>query len=164
MSGKFPGYDVRVKEIAEFFTSRPWALPVLVGAAVAWNLAWAAWSIRRIRRAGRTVLARAPEGALFVERWTSGASGQSLLSRLGGASNCLLVVLTKERLLIRPHCPFNLFLSPRFDLDHDLPLAGIRTVKAAGGRVEVELPDRILTLRLRDPARFLGVWGRLRGV
>src|SRR5688572_13369504 len=90
--------------------SRPWVLAAIFGIIVLWNGLAISWQVRRLLRSGRTVLARVPEDALFVERWTSGASGKTLFSRLGGANNCLLVALTKTRLLIRPHCPFNFFL------------------------------------------------------
>jgi hypothetical protein len=150
--------------IADFFRAHPWAFLALVGLAVAWNAVAVAWQIRKLRRAGKTVRARVPEGALFVERWTSGSSGKSLFSRLGGANNCLLVALTKERLLIRVHCPFNLFLMGSFDLEHDVPLGEIAGVQAVGAGVRVELPGRPFTLRLRDPGKFLGVWRYLKGV
>ncbi len=152
-----------MSDVLRWLAARPWIIVAGVGAALLWNLLYAVGRIRKIRRSGKTVLARVPDGALFVEKWTSGGSGKSFWTRLGGAKNCLLVALTRERLVVRPHCPFSIF-ADRFDLEHDVPLAEIAGVKAVGREVQVELPGRTLKLLLRDPGNFLGVWKLVRGV
>jgi hypothetical protein len=134
-----------------------------VAAAFLWNVGYAIWRIRRIRRSGRSVFALAPEGALFTERWASGGSERSLWTRWGAARNCLFVALTPERLLIRPQFPFNLFAGD-FDLEHELPLKEVALLEARGRAVLLELPGRRFTLHLRKSEAFLELWERLRGV
>jgi hypothetical protein len=69
-----------------------------------------------------------PAGSLiFSESFASGRSLRSWWTRLGGASNCLKVMLTRERLVIRPFFPF-LVLGPDLDLVHHIPLTNIETV------------------------------------
>jgi len=63
---------------------------------------------------------------LYSEGYASGRSLKSWFTRLGGASNCLRVVLTHERLFVRPAFPF-LILGPDFDLVHSVPLKNIES-------------------------------------
>lgn len=49
---------------------------------------------------------------LFHERFGSGNSHRNLLTKLGGAQNCLLVTVTDRELLVRPWFPFNMFFMP----------------------------------------------------
>jgi hypothetical protein len=142
--------------------ANPWAVAALFGSVVLWNLVYVVWRVRKIRRSGKSVLARPPEGALFVERWTSGNSDLNFLSEIGGASNCLQVALTRERFSVRLHCPFNL-VGGNFDLEHDVSLADVGGVRVEGRLLKVALPGRTLTLRLRNPGGFFGVWKLVRG-
>src|SRR4029453_18668639 len=55
----------------------------------------------------------------FTERWVSGSSQKNLLTKLGGASNCLSVTLSGSALVVRPMFPFNLMFLPEiYDLEH----------------------------------------------
>lgn len=152
--------------MSDFFrrlSAHPRAIVAFFAVGFLWNAVYVVWRIRKLRRSGKTILARVPEGALFVEKWTSGGSSRSVWTRLGGAANCLRVALTRERLLIRPHCPFILF-AERFDLDHEVPLADVAGVRLENGLIHMELPGRVFVLRLRDPEKFLSVWKLVRGV
>lgn len=83
---------------------------------------------------------------LFSEGFASGRSLKSWYTRLGGASNCLKVVLTHERLFVRPIFPF-LILGPDFDLVHSVPLKDIESAV---------LNDRALIKNLRIKFRLKG--------
>lgn len=129
---------------------------VCVAAAFLWNLGVLLWAIRR---KGRALWVQVPADALFAARWVSGFSRKNLWTRLGGARNCLFVALTPERLLVRPHFPFNVYAGG-LDQEHDLPLSEVASVKAVRGAVEVALPGRVLVLWLRKPQLFLEAWAR----
>lgn len=64
---------------------------------------------------------------IFNETAASGRSLKSWRTRLGGASNCLKVMITRDRLFIRPFFPF-LILGPDIDLVHSIPLGCIESV------------------------------------
>jgi hypothetical protein len=147
-------------EIFRWLRERPWIFVAAFAFAFLWNVAYVVWRIRKLRREGRDVFARVPEGALFVEKWTSGGSDLTFWSRLGGARNCLLVALTADRLVVRGHFPFNLF-GVSSDLEHDVPVGSVEAVEAAASCVRVRLAGRTLTLALRNPNGFLGAWAIL---
>src|SRR5215207_1019459 len=69
-----------------------------------------------------------PDFALtFSEKWASGFSHQNRLTKLGGASNCLVIELSKQALVIRPMFPFKLAFMPEvYDLEHYIPKDKIR--------------------------------------
>lgn len=84
---------------------------------------------------GKSLLAKAPDQPVFLERWTSGRSMRSALTKLGGAKNCLLVGVTREALIIRPHFPFTLlFLPELYQLDWTIARRAIRRVERVAGR------------------------------
>jgi hypothetical protein len=53
------------------------------------------------------------QDVLFKESWVSGASQKNLLTKLGGAGNCLSITLSRNALIIRPMFPFNLMFFGR---------------------------------------------------
>src|SRR5918992_5120095 len=66
----------------------------------------------------------------FSEKWASGVSHKSLLTKLGAASNCLVVELSRNALVVRPMFPFNLaFLSQIYDLEHFIPKDKIKRIQ-----------------------------------
>jgi hypothetical protein len=68
-----------------------------------------------------------PDSAvIYSEGFASGRSLKSWWTRLGGASNCLKVMLTAERFFVRPIFPF-LILGPDLDLIHNVPLKHIES-------------------------------------
>ena len=131
--------------------------------AVAWVVLMAFLSARRRLEHGLPVRPVVPRDAHFSETWTSGRSKRSVLSRLGGANSCLMVVVTDKALEVHPHFPFSLFGADEFGLDQTIPRDRIIRTSEAGellGRtVEVEFEDRgnrqTVELRLREPKRFL---------
>jgi len=95
----------------------------------------------------------------FTERWVSGASQKNVLTKLGGASNCLSVTVSRNALVIRPMFPFNLMFFPEvYDLEHVVARSEISRIEPRSdlGSVLVEFESdgqkkRIeLTFRRRD--------------
>jgi hypothetical protein len=72
--------------------------------------------------------------ALFLETWRSGRSLRTWISRMGGAKNCLWVVVDKESLQIAPHFPFHLaFVGTFYGLELSVPAGAIHAVKRQQG-------------------------------
>jgi hypothetical protein len=127
----------------------------VVGASIVYRLC---------RREG---LSMKPQGdVIFHERFGSGSSHRNLLTRLGGAQNCLLVTVTDRELLLRPWFPFNLLFLPEiYDLEHRIPIAEISSIRERklwygweGLDLEYRRADggsRRITLSLRGKEAFL---------
>jgi hypothetical protein len=126
--------------------------------AVGWVALIIGLSVIVRRRAGKPIIPRVPDGALYAERWASGP----------WASNCLLVYVTDEVLSVVPRFPFNLMFLPEvYGLERTVPLRAIREVKQTRGfgfisNVAVTYGDRPrkLRLKLRDPGAFVEALGR----
>jgi hypothetical protein len=83
---------------------------------------------------GKGLFAVVPDQSAFVERRTSGRSLRNLLTKIGGARGCLLVAVTKDILLVRPHFPFTLFFLPEvYGLDLAVPRRAISRVERRSG-------------------------------
>lgn len=104
----------------------------------------------------------------FSEKWVSGFSHKSTLTKLGGASNCLAVELSKKALVIRPMFPFNLaFLPQVYDLEHFIPKDKIKSIQPEDvdgkGRVIIEFEadgaEKRVELVLRKRQEFLRAFG-----
>jgi len=128
-----------------------------------WLLLVIGASILLRRRAGKPIFPRNPEDARFSERGCSGRSHRTLLTRIAGASRCLLVAVTDEQLIVCPSFPFNLMFLPEcYDLEHVIPAAAIREVEDQHGLfrrsiiVSFDDPDpRQIALRVHDPDALL---------
>jgi hypothetical protein len=67
--------------------------------------------------------------AIFVQHTASGFCRDTWWRQLGGASNCLVVAISQQRLVIRPFTPFNLMFLPEiYGLEYDVPLNNVVTV------------------------------------
>jgi hypothetical protein len=100
----------------------------------------------------------------FAERWVSGSSEKNLLTKLGGASNCLSVTLSRNALVVRPMFPFNLgFLPEVCDLEHFISRIDIKRIEpsaASGSRTvlvefEADGQKKSIELELRKRDEFL---------
>jgi hypothetical protein len=112
--------------------------------------------------------------AMFAENWCSGRSLRSIVTRLGGASGCLWVALTRDELRVGPHFPFNLgFLPEIYGLDYRIPVRDIAAVEERRtmlGRPRVRFTARrgaggeeTFDLQLRDTDGFLRAITQARG-
>lgn len=69
-----------------------------------------------------------PDDVLYQESFASGHSTKNLLTKLGGANNCLRLVVTKDCLWITSWFPFSLFTT-FYDLEHVVPRSSLRAVE-----------------------------------
>ena len=97
---------------------------------------------------------------VFRERGASGYSTKSMITRFGGASRVLDVIVTTGELWIKGIWPAFTYIGTMYDLTHRVPLANIREATAVGQRVSVRFVSSAATetnveLRLRDPKGFL---------
>jgi hypothetical protein len=65
---------------------------------------------------------------VYQERYASGCSQKNILTKLGGARNCLRLVVTRSFLLVASWFPFSL-ITPFYDLEHVIPLDSIMSVR-----------------------------------
>jgi hypothetical protein len=96
---------------------------------------------------------------LHRERFASGCSHRSLITRLGGAQNMLHVVLTDSELWVTTFACFR-GLAGFYDLDHRIPLTDITSVDEKGKSVILRFnrSDRSagrIQLWLRDKTGFI---------
>ena len=81
----------------------------------------------------REVVSLPEQDVLFTERWASGSSQKNLVTKLGGASNCLSITLSRNAVIIRPMFPFNLLFLPEvYDLEHVIPRSSIKNIEFGG--------------------------------
>lgn len=100
----------------------------------------------------------------FSEKWVTGFSNKNNLTKLGGASNCLIVELSRNALAVRLMFPFNLgFLPQVYDLEHFIPIDKIKRIQADEtgdkGRVIIDFEtaggEKRIELTLRKRQEFL---------
>jgi hypothetical protein len=120
-----------------------WLVPV-------WIAFWILLSVvlRRVR--AKPVIPEVPQNAVYSER---GASG-------GMASNCLIVAVTPEALMVTPRFPFNLmFLPEMYGMEHNISrsaITGVSAIASWGSNVTISRRDGDdLKLKVRDPASFV---------
>lgn len=71
-----------------------------------------------------------PKEVLYQEDGVSGSSHKSIITRLGGARNCLLVTATNNEIDIHPSFPFNLMFLPEiYDLNHRIAVKDIKNIQ-----------------------------------
>jgi hypothetical protein len=133
--------------------------------ALAPVLTWIAGSIvyRRIR--GKPILFFGVRDASYQQRSASGHSNRSWLTKLGGASNCLVVAVSHGQLIVRPWFPFTLMFLPEiYSLEYEVPVASIIGVRSCRSffqqALEVEFRDdsgqtQSFSLYLRNTKLFM---------
>jgi len=133
----------------------------LFAAALVVNLLGMAWIL--IRRIWREPLfpPRTSVTIGFEERWTSGRSFKTWLTRLGGANNCLRVTVTEDEIWVTPHVPFSLF-ADQLDLEHRIRIRDLTRIDPRKRSLELEFrtatgESRTLELCLRRSAEFLAM-------
>jgi hypothetical protein len=104
-----------------------------------------------------------PSDIVYQEWYASGHSRKNLLTRLGGARNCLRLVVTRDVLWVTSWFPFSLF-TPVYDLEHVIHRDQIISVRRCGLLLRSVLitfrddrgSERTLRLWPWRPAEFLG--------
>lgn len=61
------------------------------------------------------------EEIVYQEFFASGASRKNILTKLGGARNCLRLLVTRDFLWVTSWFPFSI-IAPVYDLEHIVPL------------------------------------------
>ena len=74
----------------------------------------------------------APSDIIYEEWFASGHSRKNLLTMVGGAQNCLHLVVTDDLLQVTSWFPFSL-LTPFYDLEHVIPRTQIVSVRQSWG-------------------------------
>ena len=133
------------------------------------NIAWFSLliiaSVVHRRAKGRPILSWSVPGARYFHRFASGHSHKSFFTKLGGASNCLIVAVTNDRLIVRPFFPFTLMFLPEFyALDVDVPLSSVEGAELKKGalhqRVHIWFRDsdgqrQEFTVMTKEPDKLL---------
>ena len=132
---------------------------ILFAFAVLWNIVVFAFMLRRRRQRGLVFPKVADPDVIFSERFASGSSNKSWITRMGGASNCLTVIVTKTHIAITTFFPFTAFAGA-YDLEHLIPIADITAMTPRGRITDVEFQRsdgtrRKISLRLRKTEDFL---------
>jgi len=103
---------------------------------------------------------------LFFEHYAAAQSLKSVWTRLASTYGCIMVVLSRRTLTIKPHWLAKLLISPLgLDLRHEIPITNIRGVKEVGkwlsyGKVEVHFKtvggeDRRILLYMKKYREFI---------
>ncbi len=127
--------------------------------ALAWTFAWMAYFLWRRSKTGPKFPPVGEVTVLFRERFASGASHLSWMTRLGGASNCLSVILTDSELWITTFFPFTAFAG-FYDLEHRISNQALTNVTQKGRSITIDfdMPDgdrRRIVLYLRRASEFM---------
>jgi hypothetical protein len=104
---------------------------------------------------------------VFQEWFASGCSMKNILTQLGGANNCVRLVITRELLWVTSWFPFSL-LSAFYDMEHVIPLNRIISVETRQGWFMTAIylsyanddgDTQSLKLRPKNPMGFLRALG-----
>ena len=68
------------------------------------------------------------QDVVYQEYFASGSSYKNFLTKIGGASNCLRLVVTDKVLWVTSWFPFSLFAA-LYDLEHVIPIQNLRSVE-----------------------------------
>jgi hypothetical protein len=116
----------------------------------------------RLRADGGAVRPIAPPDAVFAESGASGHSEKSVMTRIGGASRCLLVWASRSELSIQTTFPFSVITYDyNNDLRHRIPVRNIRSVeRRANSTVRIAFADTAgvthsLVLKLKRPDELI---------
>lgn len=108
------------------------------------------------------------EEILYQEFFASGASQKNILTRLGGANNCLRLLVTRDLLWVTSWFPFSVFAAT-YDLVHVIPLRSISSIGSSrhffSNSLLLSFTDEFgqghsLQLIPKNPDRFLAAIGR----
>jgi hypothetical protein len=83
---------------------------------------------------------------IFEERFASGNSRKNLLTQIGGARNCLRLVVTKDLVWVTTWFPFSM-VAPFYDLEHVIPRNKISEIETSSGKVLLTYIDESGALR-----------------
>lgn len=103
---------------------------IIFGICATWSFFFMACGLWKRRKRG--LFPDGPENVAYEEKYASGRSLKNWYSKLGGARNCLRLVITDKELWITPIFPFSA-LSEMYDLDHRILLSSVKNVSTVSG-------------------------------
>ena len=121
---------------------------------------WIGWLYVRARRKRPQVN---KSDMVYREYFASGSSHKNILTKWGGARQCLQLLVTKNLLIVTSWFPFSI-ISPLYDLEHVIPLDSITSVHGStlfGFRILLltyrgeDGEKHTLSLRPRRPEDFI---------
>jgi hypothetical protein len=114
------------------------------------------------RRVGKPIMPRPPVDAAFEESGCSGRSLANVLTRIGGASRCLLVYVQNGELVVTPTFPFTLLFLPEvYGLEFRAPITDVSAQVTGGLFGKVVLIESRSRNRPSMELRLQGVDGLL---
>jgi hypothetical protein len=125
------------------------AIPVYLG-MTGWmffgNLLMATFRMKAPRMFFSPLPAEISNSDIIFQEWTAtGHSKKNFITSIGGAGNCLRIVLTREYLWTTVNMPFGRQLASRYDLEHLVPLDRLQNIADTespwGQRIEVSFTD-----------------------
>jgi hypothetical protein len=146
----------------DFFFNNPYLIPTLF-AVFAGLFGMRLWrAAQDLRAKGLPVRPEIPADALFGESRVSGHVEATTFSRISGASNSLIVWVTRQEFVVDGIFPFNLFMhsTPDF-LRARVPIRTVISAQQADARsVLITFPDshhepRTLRLFLKNPGDLI---------
>lgn len=132
---------------------------LLFAIGLLWNVVGIGFMLWKRKKRGLVFPKPSDAEVVFAERFASGSSNKSWITRFGGASNCLTVIVTNTHVAITTFFPFTA-LAGFYDLEHLIPVSDITDIEPKGKVTEIEFKvgDRInrkLSLRLTDTTGFM---------
>jgi len=116
-----------MQSIEKFIFDHFW---YLFGFGVLWSIGSMGWGLWKRKQRG--LFAEPPANVIYQERTASGRSHKNWFTMLGGASNCLRLVVTVTEIWVTPIFPFS-SLGYKLDLDHRVALHNILEIAPGSG-------------------------------
>ena len=111
------------------------------------------------RKAERMFAGLQLDTAKFREKGASGYSEKSIITKMGGASRVLDIIVTESELCVKGIFSAFTYIGTKYDLSHRVPLEKITSASKHDGDVKVSFISRegkhSIVLRLADPDGFL---------
>ena len=132
---------------------------LLFAIVLLWNAVAVGFMLWKRKKRGLVLPKPSDADVVFSEQYVSGSSNKSWKTRLGGASNCLTVIVTNTHVAITTFFPFTAFAG-FYDLEHLIPISDITDIEPKGRNTKIEFKvgdgtNRKLSLRLRNTPSFV---------
>ena len=127
-------------------------------AAVIWNVIVFSILLRNRSKKGLVFPKATDHDIVFSESRASGSSHKSIITRLGGASRCLTILVNESTFAVTTFFPFTA-LAGIYDLEHIIPLERIKNIETRKGTTYIEFTkddgsSAKISLRLKDRENF----------
>ncbi len=120
-----------------------------------WNIIAISFLLWRRKKRGLVLPNPDDPDVLYSEKSASVTSYKNIFTRFGGASNCMILMVTRTHLAIASYFPFSAFFGFS-DLEHLIPSKNINAVSQKWWRLTIEF-------RVPTGTRTIDVWSWKRG-